>query len=179
MQRCRLLLALAIAGCGSGANTPDHFSVDLSATAGPDMAACNAVANAAPAVTVTGLPGPAPAPKGGPAPPDGTYYVTSAAVYGLDLPDGGASLGTYQSTSMVSGSTYNVATNEVPTGKPVQMIRENGTLMINGTSAVATPSCPPMAPYTNGWEGDGVKIFTLQFPPTPTGQQLVVTFNKQ
>jgi hypothetical protein len=186
-------LALAAAGCSSisGAPAEDAGHTDAGApsdaqaeAAVPQDAAteatgttdstpaCNTLTNAAPSVTIDQVAMDPPAPEGGTI-ADGTYWMTSVAIYtGADGPTGAT--GAAQTTIAITGATIQVVSAGEPATRTV-------TLATSGASYTSTDTCPDTTIVQGGYTATAsTLVIELPGGTDDAGARTVVeTFTKQ
>ena len=133
---------------------------------------CNALANAAPIVSVEQGASDPPAPQGGTV-VDGTYWLTAAVVYtGPSGPTG--MTGTAQTTLLVQGGTVQMATSGTPATRTV-------TFTTSGTDLDSVDTCPDTDSRSSGYTATAsTLVVELDAGTDDAGARtLVETFTKQ
>jgi hypothetical protein len=151
--------------------SPSTSSEEASAPVDAPVA-CNALANAAPVVSIDQVASDPPAPLGGSI-SDGTYTLTSAAIYtGPTGPAGAA--GSEQVTIQITGSTLEVSDDGTPATRTV-------TLSTSGTSFTTTDTCPDTTVATGSYTATAsTLVLELDGGTDDAGARTVLaTFTKQ
>ncbi len=149
-------------GTGTGASTTGGCAGNGNA--------CSSLPNGASVTNVVDEDSVAPTPGGGGAPPDGTYYLTSASTYTGEGGAKGKTTETLQVTMQISGSGTRIVLVTDHDGCPST---STGTLSFEGNQVILTTTCPAGQSGTTGYTSSST-TFTLFIPGvSPEGPDVV------
>jgi len=140
-------------GSSSGSGSSSSSSGSSSSSSGGSSGSCNALANAAPAVTVEQVAGDPPATLGGSI-ASGTYFLTNFTNYTGSVT---GSSGSVQTTIQINAGTIQVVTSGTPTTR-------TETLSTSGSNFTTTDTCPDTAVIQGSYTATSTTLI-LQYVP--------------